>query len=122
MIGWALIIIAIVVCLLPGQALPKTGVSDKFEHSLLYAFLTVWFAGLYPRSRYVVIAVGLFLMGAGIELAQEAMHLGRFGDIRDVVANTVGIVIGVTLALAGLGGWAQWIDGWARGRELTRTD
>lgn len=122
MIGWTLIIIAVIACLLPGQSLPNTGVNDKFEHSMLYAFLTVWFAGLYPRARYAVIAAGLFLMGVGIEFAQGAMHLGREADVRDVIANTFGIAVGIVLALAGLGGWAEWIDGWARTREPTRTD
>lgn len=119
--GWTLILIAIVVCLLPGKSLPNTGINDKLEHSLLYCGLTVWFAGLYSRSQYWMIAVGLFLMGGGIELAQGAMHLGRMADVRDVVANTAGIIAGLLLALAGLGGWATWIDGWTRGREPART-
>lgn len=120
-LGWAFILFAVIVCLLPGKALPNTGVNDKIEHWMLYAFLTVWFCGLYPRSRYVFIATALFLMGGGIELAQGAMHMGREADIRDVVANTAGIVVGLLLALAGLGGWAQWIDGWTRPREPSRS-
>lgn len=120
-IGWALILAAVIVCLLPGKSLPNTGVNDKFEHTILYAFLMVWFAGLYPRSRYLIIAIGLFLMGGAIELAQGAMHMGREADLRDVVANTTGIVVGLLLALAGLGGWAEWIDGWARPREPSRS-
>jgi VanZ family protein len=121
--GWAWIIIAIVVCLLPGRALPQTTlISDKFEHFVLYAFLMVWFAGLYPRSRYALIAVALLLLGIAIEMAQGAMHLGRTADVRDVIANSVGVGIGLTLSLLGLGGWAQWIDGWARGRTAASSD
>src|SRR5437868_12197076 len=74
-IGWALIIGALVVCLMPGKDVPNIGISDKFEHWALYAFLMVWFAGLYPRSGYWVIGVCLFLMGCGIEIAQGAMHM-----------------------------------------------
>ena len=121
--GWAWIIIAIVVCLLPGRALPPTTlVSDKFEHFLLYGFLMVWFAGLYPRARYVMIAVALLLMGIAIEMAQGAMNLGRTADVRDVIANSIGVGIGLTLSLLGLGGWAQWIDGWTRGRAAANSD
>ncbi|MBB6092301.1 VanZ family protein [Povalibacter uvarum] len=120
--GWAWIIIAIVVCLLPGKNLPVTHVSDKIEHAALYAFLMIWFAGLYPRSRYTLIAVALLLLGVAIELAQGAMHLGRTADVRDVIANSIGVGIGLTLSLLGLGGWAQWIDGWARGRAATTSD
>lgn len=121
-IGWGLIIAAIIVCLLPGKSLPETGVSDKFEHFALYAFLMVWFAGLYPRNRYFLIAGALLVLGIAIEVAQGAMHLGRTGDVRDVMANGIGIAIGLVLAFAGLGGWAQWIDGWTRGREAASTD
>ncbi len=120
--GWALIIAAIVVCLMPGRSLPETGVSDKFEHMLLYAGLMVWFGGLYPRNRYWLIALLLFVMGVAIEIAQETMNLGRTGDVRDVVANTTGVIIGLVFSVAGLGGWAQWIDGWTRRREPARTD
>lgn len=121
-IGWGLIIAAIVVCLLPGQSLPTTNISDKVEHAGLYAFLTIWFAGLYPRNRYLLIAGALVVLGIGIEIAQGAMHLGRTADIRDVFANSIGIMIGLVLAFAGLGGWAQWIDGWTRGREAASSD
>lgn len=119
-IGWTLIALAILVSLLPGEALPNTGMNDKFGHTIIYALLALWFAGIYPRSRYVVIATALFVMGAAIEWAQGAMHLGRQADVRDMVANTGGIAIGLTLALIGLGGWAEWLDGWTRSRELNR--
>lgn len=121
-IGWTLVVLAVLVSLLPGKELPHTGMNDKFEHSIAYALLALWFAGIYPRSRYIVIAIALFIMGVGIEWAQGAMHLGRQADVRDVVANTGGIAIGLSLALIGLGGWAEWIDGWTRSREPTRTD
>jgi VanZ family protein len=116
------IVAAIVVCLLPAADLPKTSINDKFEHTFAYVLLTLWFAGLYPRSRYWVVALGLFLMGVAIEFAQAGMHMGRQGDVRDVVANSTGIVVGIALAFAGLGGWAQWIDGWTRGRDTVKSD
>jgi VanZ family protein len=117
-----LIAAALAVCLMPGKDVPDLHVSDKYEHSTLYAALFVWFAGMYPRSRYWVVAVGLFLFGVGIEFAQAGMHMGRQGDVHDVIANTIGLVIGAVLAFAGLGGWAQWIDGWSRGREAAKHD
>ena len=47
--------------------------------------LTLWFAGIYPRSRYSLIGVALFVMGVVIEWLQGAMNLGRQADMRDVV-------------------------------------
>ena len=107
------------VCLLPAKDMPSTGVNDKIEHAAAYVLLTLWFTGLYPRSRYWVVALGLILLGVFIEFAQAAMHMGREGDVRDVIANSTGIGVGLLLALAGLGGWAQWLDRWTRGRDAT---
>ena len=115
--GWMLVAGCLYVSLMPARSLPHTGVSDKVEHAAVYAVLSLWFAGLYPRSRYIVIGIGLFIMGVGVEFAQGAMHLGRQSDYRDVIANTVGIVCGLVLAALWLGGWVVRIDGGTRGRE-----
>jgi VanZ family protein len=121
-IGWTLVVGCLYVSLMPVRSLPHTGVSDKIEHAGAYALLALWFAGLYPRSRYVIIGIGLFMMGVTIEWAQGAMHLGRQSDYRDVIANTIGIVAGLVLAALWLGGWAVRIDGGTRGRETITPD
>jgi len=90
------------------------GISDKGEHIIGYAVLAVWFAGIYPRARYPAIGIALLVMGIVIEGLQGAMHLGRQADLRDVYANTIGIVTGLVLALAWLHGWAQRVE------DLTR--
>jgi VanZ family protein len=64
----------------------------------------------------------LLAMGIAIEFAQGAMHLGRSADVKDVLANSIGIVIGLILSFAGLGRWAQWIDSWTRARESASFD
>lgn len=121
-IGWILIAACLYVSLMPAVSLPQTGVSDKIEHGVVYTLLSLWFAGLYPRSRYVFIGLGLFAMGVGIEFAQGAMHVGRQADYRDVIANTIGVIAGLLLALLWLGGWAEWIDGWTRSRDDAKRD
>ena len=109
-LGWAAVIFAIVVCLVPVTKLPPANVSDKTEHFTAYLLLSLWFAGIYPKARYWVIAIGLCILGVLIEFAQGAMHLGRQADALDVVANSTGIVAGLTLCWLGLGGWAQWVE------------
>lgn len=121
-VGWLGVAAAVTVCLVPGSELPDTGMSDKTEHFLCYAALTCYFAGLYPRSRYWVIAIGLVFMGIAIEFAQSAMHLGRVGDVRDVLANSIGVVIGLILSFAGVGRWTQWIESLAGVREPARSE
>lgn len=112
-LGWTAVALAIFVCLVPMDKLPQPpNVSDKTEHFLAYLLLSVWFAGIYPRARYWIIALGLFVMGVLIEFAQGAMHLGRHADARDVLANSSGMLVGLLLCWLWLGGWAQRIESW----------
>ena len=113
--GWLLVGGAIVASLIPSHDLPSLGgVSDKTEHIVGYAVLSLWFAGIYPRTRYPMIGVCLLVMGIVIEGVQGAMHVGRQADLHDVYANTIGIVCGLLLALVWLGGWALRVEGWTR--------
>lgn len=113
--GWTLVILAIIASLVPSHDLPTLGgISDKWEHVVGYGVLTLWFAGMYPKSHYPMIGFALLVMGIVIEGLQGAMHVGREADLRDVYANTLGVVCGLTLALAWLGGWAQRVEGWTR--------
>jgi VanZ family protein len=109
-LGWAAVAFAVVVCLVPMSKLPSANVGDKTEHFATYLLLSLWFAGIYPKARYGIIAAGLCLLGVLIEFAQGAMHLGRHADAMDVVANGTGIVAGLALCWIGLGGWAQWVE------------
>jgi VanZ family protein len=113
-IGWLLIVAAVTLSLMPLPTLPSVSSGDKIAHAAVHAMLTLWFAGLYPRSRYVWIALYMFALGVCIELAQAAMRLGRQGDVFDVIANSVGIGAGLVLALVGLGDWVQRVEGWRR--------
>lgn len=110
MVGWSLVILAVLGSLLPAKNLPPVPTSDKLQHFVGYAVLALWFAGIYPRSRYPLIAGGLFLLGIGIEFAQSVMGLGRQADPLDVLANATGIAFGLAAALLGLGSWAAHVE------------
>jgi len=113
--GWILVVLAVIVSIMPLSEMPKMGgVSDKLEHAVAYSALALWFAGIYPKSRYPLIGVALLVMGIVIEGLQGAMNLGRQADMRDVYANTFGIVCGLLLALIWLGGWAQRVESWTK--------
>jgi VanZ family protein len=114
-LGWCFVVLATIASIVPPSRLPTPpGLNDKVEHIAGYALLTLWFTGIYPRSRYVVIALCLFAMGVAIEWLQGSMHVGRQADVHDVIANCVGIGAGLLLASAWLGGWAQRVEGWTR--------
>jgi VanZ family protein len=107
-----LILGVIVGSLWPGgvQALPKIG--DKFQHVFSYFVLATWFVGLAPRRTYPWIAAGLLLLGLSMEILQYLLKADRVADARDMVANTIGIGIGIVLAYVGLGAWAQRVEQW----------
>lgn len=110
-LGWIAVALAIVVCLVPMNELPQPpNLSDKSEHFIAYLLLSVWFGGIYARSRYWAIALGLGVMGILIEFAQGAMRFGRHADSLDVIANCSGILAGLLLCWLGLGAWMQWIE------------
>ena len=113
--GWLLIVGAFIANLMPQHDLPRLGgISDKLEHIVGYGVLALWFAGIYPRTRYPAIGVALLAMGILIEGLQGAMHLGRQADLRDVYANSIGILCGLALALIWLGGWAMRVEALSR--------
>ena len=87
--------------------------SDRWLHFLTFLFLSLWFAGQYARRSYWRLIVGLTAFGVLIELGQSMISY-RSADWTDLMADTGGIVIGLTIAIAGLGGWSlrfeQWLE------------
>lgn len=108
-LGWIAVAVALVLNLMPSAFAP-TVVNDKFEHTLGYVLLTLWFCGTLPRSRFWLVAVGLLVMGIGVEILQDAMRWGRQADVRDVVADAAGIAIGLALALTVLAEWPRRVE------------
>jgi VanZ family protein len=108
--GWALVLLALYGSLTSNGTIAHAGINDKIMHAGTYATLSLWFAGIYPRSRYVLIAIGLFLMGISAEFLQGWMHAGRTKDLFDVMANTIGILVGLALATWWIGGWAERLE------------
>ena len=99
---WSLaILLVIAVCLLPSSDLPELpDNSDKIEHLLSYFLLASGAVQLFLRGRALwLAAVGLVMLGVGIELAQGAFTSDRFADPLDALANTVGVLLGMATAL-----------------------
>jgi hypothetical protein len=108
-LGWLLVLAVIVGSLLPGRSLPNVSMNDKFEHAAVYCLLMVWFAGLYPRRLYLLIAAVLLALGTGLDLLQGLTET-RTLEFLDIVADLVGIVIGLGLSVSLLGGWCQRLE------------
>ena len=102
--GWGLIVTVIMLSLLPVPS-PKLSFIlidlDKVEHALTYATLTLWFAQICPRCTWAGIGLKLLTLGVIIELLQGVTTYRNF-SFWDIGANTLGILIGWSLSIAGL--------------------
>lgn len=107
--GWTL---AIVLSLLRpppiGLDLPE---SDKIGHLLAYATLSAWAVMLFATRRgWLLAALALVALGVGLEFAQGALTDYRLRDPRDAAANTIGVLLGLGVAMTRMQGWLQALD------------
>jgi glycopeptide antibiotics resistance protein len=51
-------------------------------------------------------------LGLLIEVLQWRMNLGRSAETLDMLANALGVGVGITLALLITGGWAPRLESW----------
>lgn len=89
---------------------------DKWLHAMTFLVLAIWFAGQYRPRAYWRIAVGLMSFGFLIELCQLMVSY-RTADWIDIGANTVGIIMGLAVAMVGLGGWSLRVEDWYLARH-----
>ena len=116
--GVMLVIAATVVCLVPDHELPASfELNDKVSHLVGHGTLAAYFTGLVPRRHWWKIFVYLLMFGAAIEVAQYYMHVGREGDVRDVLANGIGVLLGLLAGLLGVSRWTELVAWVFRRRE-----
>lgn len=109
-IGCLLVLAAAVICLVPGDEVPKPfEYNDKLSHVTGHAVLAAYFTGLVPRRGWWKIFVFLLCFGTAIEFAQYFMQLGREGDPRDVVANSAGALLGLLAGYLGVSRWPELV-------------
>lgn len=95
-----------------GSSLPSPGEFDKLAHFGAYLFLAIWFTGLVSRAQYWKVVLALVGFGLAMEILQQTMQRGRYGDPFDMAANALGVAAGVSLALWQTGGWARRVEAW----------
>jgi len=83
--------------------------SDKWIHGITFAVLALWFSGQYTRGAYWKLVVGLLAFGALIEICQRMISY-RTAEWNDLLADLLGIVIGMLIAWAGMGGWSLRVE------------
>jgi VanZ family protein len=100
---WLAIIATIVVCLIPPPPLALPQNSDKVEHFLAYFLLASAAVQIYrTRAALLWAGAGLVALGVGIEFLQGALTTTRMADPMDALANSIGVVAGMAIALTPL--------------------
>ncbi|MDN3576886.1 VanZ family protein [Chitinimonas viridis] len=84
--------------LMPGSPMPEVAQGDKLMHLLGYGVLAAWWAGCFP-ARYGRTLLACSTYGVLIECLQ-AMTPYRSFDPLDMLANALGALLGVSIALA----------------------
>ena len=78
---------------------PKITNIDKWEHGIAYFTLTIcWLFTFYkkPKTKYIVVVACIFF-GILIEVLQQTQTTYRTGDYKDILANTLGVVLGLVV-------------------------
>ncbi len=122
-IAGVLLLIGVLVTAMMPAVFPWSGelearwlqLSDKWLHGITFAFLAVWYSGQFAPRSYWWLAVGLLAFGALIEFCQSLVTY-RTAETGDLVADMLGIVAGLILAVIGLGGWSLRAEDWMRKR------
>jgi VanZ family protein len=110
--GWLLVLAVIVGSLLPAPIIREItpAISDKLMHFGAYFVLMVWFAGLYPRGKHVLLAVALVALGTALDILQGTATRTRSFDLLDIAADAVGIVVALVFSAWLLEGWCLRVE------------
>lgn len=86
--------------LIPAPTVPQVTetADDKIAHCLAYAVLMAWFAMITPRASWWRLAGAVIGLGITLEICQALLPY-RTASFADALANTLGVVIGVGVAL-----------------------
>ena len=107
-LGYAMLAVVAFYSLIPISAeLPGT---DKTLHFITYFLLSAFFTTLVqlPRSLWLV-AAGLVLFGVLMEILQGLTGY-RYLEIMDMLANGLGVLVGLTIRLTPLPIWFRRIE------------
>lgn len=111
-IGWAVVILLLT--LMPSANMPVTPewellAFDTAAHAGVFGLLAwlSWFSlrrqQRWPRLAHHpewAVLLGCFLFGGLIELLQTTMHMGRRGDVKDLIGDTLGAALALGVAWA----------------------
>ena len=99
-LGWAWAGAIVWLSLTPSPPTVDFAESDKVGHFIAYGVLMFWFSMLYlKRASRAAYAAGFIAMGVGLEFVQGWLGYRTY-EVLDMVTNTIGVLLGLALALA----------------------
>jgi VanZ family protein len=109
--GWLFgLVLLLWFSLTPLPLLVPVAQGDKLEHVLSYAVLAGYAGALFAaRDVRIAAALGLIALGIVLEWLQGQTSY-RFADPYDALANTIGVLLGMAVAMTSLGDTLQWLD------------
>ena len=119
---WRIAGIALLLIVLGSTLAPEFGpwryrgselLNDKWAHGITFALLAIWSTGHYGRHSYWRLVGGLLVFGAFIEVCQSLLTY-RTAETADFAADALGVLAGMLIAMAGLGGWSLRFESWVR--------
>ena len=76
---------------------------DKVYHLVTYCCLSIWFLQLSKKLSFIISVIVFFiLMGVGLEFLQ-ALTPYRMFEYNDMIANSIGVILGYGLSITRLG-------------------
>lgn len=116
-IGWSLVALVCWLSLTPAPPQPPEFLGwDKAQHFIAYGVLMFWYGQAFTRHwRWPVLLIAL---GVGLEFLQGYSGQ-RFYDPFDMLANSLGVLLGLGLSLVPSLARLAWFDG-LLGRMLAR--
>ena len=111
-IGVFYVLSIIYFCLIPSLGGVSTVANfDKIIHFSSYALCSFWFLQILSKHLTLKIFIGVFLLGTFIELAQ-GLTVTRYFEFGDILANTLGNLIGLAFSRKVCPQILQRIDAW----------
>jgi uncharacterized membrane protein len=108
-LAYMMVLVLGILSLIPG---PDIGGSDKIAHFVSYAALSAWFSLIVQQRKTLWrILIGLISYGLLLELLQSLTSY-RFGDLADVIANSLGVIAGLVFYFSPLRRILRKFDHW----------
>ena len=95
---WAGTAALLAALLVPQADLPQLPASDKIEHVVAFAIVSLLAGLAYRRAVALRLALVLIVGGAVVEIVQAMMPYGRTGDPKDAIADLLGVALGMSIA------------------------